>query len=56
MKKLNNGDIVFFKTGAMGIVSNILYNVFGDDEYAYEISFMNNKVAIARIKDFILCV
>lgn len=56
IKNLKNGDIVFLKTGAMGIVSNILYNVFGDDEDAYEISFMNNKVAITRSKDFISCI
>ena len=53
---LKNGDIVFLKTGAMGVISNILHNVFGDDESVYEISFINNKTSLKRSKDFLSCI
>lgn len=52
MKKLNNGDVVFLKSGAMGVISKILKNYFGDNEDIYEITFINNNTIFKRSKDF----
>lgn len=52
IKNLKYGDIVYLKTGAVGIISKILHDVFGDNENAYEISFLNNQTSIRRSKDF----
>ena len=53
IKKIKSGDIVYLKSGAFGVISKIFYNVFGDNENAYEISFLNNKTSINRSKDFV---
>lgn len=55
IKNLKYGDIVYLKTGAVGIISRILDDVFGDNESAYEIIFFNNQTSIRRSKDFIYC-
>lgn len=56
MKQLKHGDIVVLKTGAMGVIQNVLYNVFGDSENAYEIGFIDNSTLIKRSKDFCLSI
>lgn len=56
LEKLKSGDLVFLKTGAMGVIQEILHNVFGDNEHAYKISFINNQTTIKRSKDFLLSI
>ena len=50
---LKNGDIVFLKSGAMGVISKVFHNFFGDDESVYEVSFLNERTSIRRSKDFV---
>lgn len=56
MKKLNYGDIVFLKSGAMGVISKVIQNYLGDNEDIYEIKFFNNRTTLKRSKDFAKCI
>lgn len=51
MKNLKSGDLVYLKSGSIGIINRILNNFFGDDEDIYEVKFFNNKTLFKRYKD-----
>ena len=55
MKKINSGDIVYLKSGGIGVISKILKNYFGDEEDIYEVTFINNRTIFKRSKDFSQC-
>ena len=55
MMNVKNGDLVYLKSGSVGIISRVLNNFFGDDEDIYEIKSFNNKIIFKRYKDIAQC-
>lgn len=55
MKNIKNGDLVYLKSGCVGVISKVLNNFFGDDEVVYEIQSFDKRTLFKRYKDIAKC-